>query len=52
MVECNIMGSGTEKKEDQNGLTVFEEVTDEQRLTVLSSNKDAVKVEFIPKLGK
>ncbi|CAF2888260.1 unnamed protein product [Rotaria sp. Silwood2] len=51
LVQCKVVGYGKEKKEDQNGLTVFEEVTDEQRLTIVSSNKDPVNIDFTPKLG-
>ncbi|CAF1680637.1 unnamed protein product, partial [Didymodactylos carnosus] len=29
LIECKVTGNGNEKKEDENGLTVFEEVTDE-----------------------
>ena len=51
-IECKIVGIGREKKEDENGLTIFEEVKDEQQLTQVSSSKDAVNIEFSPKLGK
>lgn len=52
LIQCKVIGHGKEQKEDQNGLTTFEEVTDEQTLTVVSSNKDAVILDYIPKLGK
>jgi hypothetical protein len=51
-IECKIIGIGSERKEDENGLTVFEEVKDEQQVTSISSNKDAINIDFIPKLGK
>ncbi|CAF4119037.1 unnamed protein product, partial [Adineta steineri] len=50
-IECKIVGIGQEKKEDENGLTVFQEIKDEQQFTNVSSNKDAVNMDFIPKLG-
>jgi uncharacterized protein YfaS (alpha-2-macroglobulin family) len=50
-IECKIVGVGSQKKEDENGLTVSEEVKDEQQLTHVSSDKDAVSVEFTPALG-
>ncbi|CAF3143752.1 unnamed protein product [Rotaria sp. Silwood2] len=52
LVQCDIIGHGKEKKEDQNGLTIFEDVTDEQRLTIFSSNEDAVNIDYTPKIGK
>jgi hypothetical protein len=52
LIECKIVGIGKEKKEDKNGLTIFEEIKDEQQLTNLSSNKDAINVDFTPTLGK
>ncbi|CAF3915943.1 unnamed protein product [Rotaria sp. Silwood1] len=51
LIQCEVIGYGKEQKEDQNGLTIFEEITDEQKLTVVSSNKDAVILDYIPKLG-
>ncbi|CAF4606961.1 unnamed protein product, partial [Rotaria sp. Silwood2] len=51
LVQCDIIGHGKEKKEDQNGLTIFEDVTDEQRLTIFSSNEDAVNIDYTPKIG-
>ncbi|CAF3025123.1 unnamed protein product, partial [Rotaria sp. Silwood2] len=50
LIECKVIGYGKEKKEDQNGLTIFEEITDEQRLAIVSSNKDAVNIDYTPKL--
>ncbi|CAF4114154.1 unnamed protein product, partial [Adineta steineri] len=50
-IQCKIVGIGQEKKEDENGLTVFEGIKDEQRFTNVSSNKDAINMDFIPKLG-
>ncbi|CAF5097648.1 unnamed protein product, partial [Rotaria sp. Silwood1] len=50
LIQCEVIGYGKEQKEDQNGLTIFEEITDEQKLTVVSSNKDAVILDYIPKL--
>jgi hypothetical protein len=51
-IECKILGSGKQKTEDQNGLTIFQQITDEQILTNISSNKDPVNIDFTPKLGK
>ena len=51
-IECKIVGIGKERKEDENGLTVFEEVKDEQQVTGVSSNGDAINMDFIPTLGK
>lgn len=51
-IECNVTGNGNERKEDENGLVIFEEIKDEQKLTAVSSNKDAVNIDFTPKLGK
>ncbi|CAM2724480.1 unnamed protein product [Rotaria socialis] len=51
LIQCEVIGYGKEQKEDQNGLTIFEGITDEQKLTVVSSNKDAVILDYIPKLG-
>ena len=51
-IECKITGIGEERKEDENGLTVFEEVKDEQQVTGVSSNQDAINMDFIPSLGK
>ncbi|CAF4016800.1 unnamed protein product [Rotaria sp. Silwood2] len=51
LIQCDVIGHGKEQKEDQNGLTIFEEITDEQKLTVVSSNKNAVILDYIPKLG-
>ncbi|CAF2070665.1 unnamed protein product [Rotaria magnacalcarata] len=51
LIECKVNGNGKERKEDENGLTVFEEIKDEQTLTVVSSNKDAVNIDYTPKLG-
>lgn len=51
-IECHILGSGKEKKEDKNGLIVYEDIKDEQNFTVLSSASDAVSANFTPKLGK
>ncbi|CAF1018384.1 unnamed protein product [Adineta steineri] len=50
-IECKIVGIGQEKKEDESGLTVFEEIKDEQQFINVSSNKDAINMDFIPKLG-
>ncbi|CAF3912925.1 unnamed protein product [Adineta steineri] len=50
-VECNIVGIGQERKEDANGLTIYEEIKDEQQVTNASSSKDAINMEFTPKLG-
>lgn len=52
LIECKIIGYGNQRKEDENGLIVFEKITDEQRLTSVSSNNDAVNIDFTPKLGK
>ncbi|CAF1408523.1 unnamed protein product, partial [Didymodactylos carnosus] len=52
LIECKVIGNGNEKKEDENGLIVFEQVKDNQTLTLVSSNKDAVNIDFTPKLGK
>ncbi|CAF3755727.1 unnamed protein product [Rotaria sp. Silwood1] len=51
VVECKIVGSGKERKEDENGLTIYENVKDEQVITAVSSSKDAINIEFTPKLG-
>ena len=51
-IQCKIVGIGKERKEDENGLTVYEEIKDEQQLTSVSSNKDAVNMDFTPTLGK
>ncbi|CAF0948791.1 unnamed protein product [Didymodactylos carnosus] len=51
LVECKVIGIGNEKKEDENGLVVSEQVKDEQTLAIVSSNKGAVNIEFTPKLG-
>ena len=51
LIECQIVGNGNEKKENENGLIVFVPVIDEQRLTAVSSSKDAVNIDFTPKLG-
>ncbi|CAF1242365.1 unnamed protein product, partial [Didymodactylos carnosus] len=51
LIECKVIGNGNEKKEDENGLIVFEQVKDNQTLTLVSSNKDAVNIDFTPKLG-
>ncbi|CAF4620726.1 unnamed protein product, partial [Rotaria magnacalcarata] len=48
LIECKVNGYGKERKEDENGLTVFEEIKDEQTLTVVSSNKDAVNIDYTP----
>lgn len=50
-IECKIVGIGRERKEDANGLTKFEEVKDEQYITSVSSNQDAINIDFTPKLG-
>ncbi|CAF3804548.1 unnamed protein product [Rotaria sp. Silwood1] len=50
VVECKIVGSGKERKEDENGLTIYENVKDEQVITAVSSSKDAINIEFTPKL--
>ncbi|CAF0889863.1 unnamed protein product [Adineta ricciae] len=50
-VECKIVGTGKERKEDTSGLTIYEEIKDEQQITNVSSNKDAITIEFTPKLG-
>ncbi|CAF1038277.1 unnamed protein product [Rotaria sp. Silwood1] len=52
LIECKVIGYGKERKEDENGLTVFEEIKDEQTLAVVSSNKDAVNIDYTPKLGR
>jgi hypothetical protein len=52
LIECKVVGSGQERKEDKNGLTVYEEIKDEQQLTNVSSNKDAINIDFTPTLGK
>jgi len=41
-----------ERKEDENGLIVFEEIKDEQQITNISSNKDAITMDFTPTIGK
>jgi hypothetical protein len=51
-IECKIVGVGKERKEDKNGLTIFEEIKDEQQITNVSSNKDAINMDFTPTLGK
>ncbi|CAF1154724.1 unnamed protein product [Rotaria sp. Silwood1] len=51
VVECKIVGNGKERKEDENGLTIYENVKDEQVITAVSSSKDAINIEFTPKLG-
>lgn len=51
-IECKIVGIGKERKEDENGLTVFDEVKDEQQVTGVSSKGDAINMDFIPTLGK
>jgi hypothetical protein len=51
-IECKIVGIGKERSEDANGLTVFKEVKDEQQVTSVSSDKDAINMDFIPTLGK
>ncbi|CAF1121901.1 unnamed protein product [Rotaria sordida] len=50
-IECKIVGIGKQRKEDENGLIVFEEIKDEQHITSLSSNKDAININFTPTLG-
>ncbi|CAF3636125.1 unnamed protein product [Rotaria socialis] len=50
LVRCEVIGYGSEKKEDRNGLTIFEEIKDEQTLTIVSSNKGAVNIDYTPKL--
>ncbi|CAF1355694.1 unnamed protein product [Rotaria sp. Silwood1] len=50
-VECKIVGNGKERKEDENGLIIYEDVKDEQIITSASSSKDAVNIDFTPKLG-
>ncbi|CAM4840593.1 unnamed protein product, partial [Rotaria magnacalcarata] len=50
LVRCEVIGYGSEKNEDQNGLTIFEEIKDEQTLTIVSSNKGAVNIDYTPKL--
>lgn len=52
VIMCKIVGHGKERKEDKNGLTVYEDVSDEQMITAISSSKDAVNINFTPKLGK
>ncbi|CAM4931847.1 unnamed protein product [Rotaria socialis] len=52
LVRCDVIGYGSEIKEDQNGLTIFEEIKDEQTLTIVSSNKGAVNIAYTPKLVK
>ncbi|CAF3181371.1 unnamed protein product [Rotaria sp. Silwood2] len=51
VVTCKIVGNGKERKEDENGLTIYENVKDEQVITAVSSSKDAINIEFTPKLG-
>ena len=51
-IECKIVGIGRERKEDENGLTVYTEVKDEQQVIHVSSNKDPVNIDFTPILGK
>ena len=50
-IDCHVIGTGQQKKEDANGLVVYEEVKEEQQLTSLSSNKDPVHINFTPTLG-
>jgi len=50
-IECKIVGIGRERKEDENGLTKFEEIKDEQDITGVSSNQGAINIDFTPKLG-
>ena len=50
-IDCQVVGTGQQKKEDANGLVVYEEVKEEQQLTSLSSNKDAVNIDFTPIFG-
>ena len=50
-IECKVVGTGQEKKEDANGLVVYEDVSEEQQIVDASSSKDAVNIEFTPKLG-
>ena len=52
LIECKIVGIGKERKEDENGLTVFQEIKDEQQITNVSSSKDAINIDFTPTLGK
>jgi hypothetical protein len=52
LIECKIVGIGKERKEDENGLTVFKEIKDEQQITNVSSNKDAINMDFTPTIGK
>ncbi|CAF3824365.1 unnamed protein product [Rotaria sordida] len=51
LIECKIIGIGKERKEDENGLIVFEEIRDEQQITNISSNKDAINMDFTPTIG-
>lgn len=51
-IECKVVGIGEERNEDENGLVVNKEIKDEQQITAVSSNKDAVNMDFTPTLGK
>lgn len=51
-IECKVVGIGEERQEDENGLVVYKEIKDEQQITAVSSNNDAVNVDFTPTLGK
>ena len=52
LIECKIVGHGKEKQEDENGLIVYKEITDEQMIAAFSSKNDAINIDFTPKLGK
>ncbi len=52
LIKCKIVGIGKERKEDENGLTIYEEIKDEQQITNVSSNKDAINMNFTPTIGK
>jgi hypothetical protein len=52
LIECKIIGIGKERKEDENGLTIYEETKDELQITNVSSNKDAINIDFTPAIGK
>ena len=51
-IECKIVGMGRARKVDDRGVTIYEDVKDEQQTTVLSSDNDAVQIDFTPTLGK
>ena len=51
-IECKVVGTGEERKEDESGLVVYKEIKDEQQIIAVSSNKDAINMNFTPTLGK